>query len=121
MRTVNLHFPIVVYPSSGKGMRRFVAHCLNLDILSDDDSVQGAISQLLELIEHHLDTAEKHDADPFRPAPKRFWAMLGRARRVPRELIERILKEANARHGKASDPKTTIEPSQIDARKLVAV
>lgn len=100
-------------------MGRFVAHCLNLDILADDDSVQGSISLLLELIEHHLDAAERHRADPFRPAPRRYWDMLGQGRRVPRELIDRIVKEANARHGKTCDREEMIEASQIDARKLV--
>lgn len=118
MRKIVVHFPIVVYPSEGEGMRQFSAHCLNLDLLADDDSVQGAIGQLLELIEQQLDAAEEFGADPFQArAPDRYWKMLGNAKRVPEELLERIIKEANARHAN-TPPGSTIDSSQIDAREL---
>lgn len=118
MRKVAVHFPIIIYPSEGEGMRRFTAHCLNLDVLADDDSVQGAISQLLEVIEQQLDAAEEYGADPFLRAPSQYWKMLGDAHPVPRELLERILREANEHRAKSVPPNSALDLSQIDVREL---
>ncbi len=99
-------------------MRRFTAHCLNLDVLADDDSVQAAVSQLLELIEVQLDAAEEFLADPFQRAPEKYWNMLGKARPVPSELIERVVQQANARRSAATSANTAIDSSQVDVREL---
>ena len=121
MRKIAVHFPIVIYPSEGDGMRHFTAHCLNLDLLADDDSVQAAVSQLLELIEQQLDAAEEYGADPFRRAPSQYWKMLGDARPVPHELLERVIKEANARRANTVPSNSAIDSSQMDVRELQLV
>lgn len=121
MRRIAVHFPIVIYPSESDGMRRFTAHCLNLDLLADDDSVQAVLSQLLELIEQQLDAAEEYGADPFRRAPSRYWKMLGDALPVPPELLERVIKEANARRANTIPANSAIDSSQIDVRELQLV
>lgn len=121
MRKIAVHFPIVIYPSESDSMKRYTAHCLNLDLFADDDSVQAALSQLLELIEQQLDAAEEYGADPFRRAPSKYWEMLGHARPVPAELLERILEEANVRRGSTSHPSQALDSSQIDVRELQVV
>ena len=117
MRRVVLRFPIVVYPSEHGDISRFTAHCLNLDIIADDDSLQGALSRLLESIEEQLDAAEENGVDPIQLAPRRYWEMLGRARRIPSELMDRVIRDANKRpadHG----PSGAIDADQLEIREL---
>lgn len=117
MRTITLKFPIVVYPSEDSGMGAYTAHCLNLDVLADHDTVEGALVQLLEVIECQLDAAEEFGADPFRRAPEEYWKKLGSARELSKELVERVVKDANRRHA-TRGPNHAIEPQQIEAREL---
>lgn len=95
MRRVAVPFPIVVYPSEDSGMGIFTAHCLNLDIIADDDTVEGAISTLLELIDLQLSASEAHCADPFCRAPEEYWEKFRSAARIPNELADRIIMNAN--------------------------
>ena len=109
MRSFVVRFAIVVYESEDSGMGRFTAHCLNMDVLADDDTVEGAVSTLLELIETQLDAAEQHGADPLGRAPERYWQKLGAAQEIPRELMERIIDRANHRN--------TAPASRVDLRE----
>jgi len=116
MRRVAIHFPIIVYPSEHADIGPFTAHCLNLDIIADDDNVEGAVSKLLEAIEQHLDAAEEHGADPTRNAPFEYFEKLQRAKKLPDELLERIIREANQRH---TPPLTNpITAEQLEIREL---
>jgi len=117
MRRVLLRFPILVYPSEHDDIGRFTAHCLNLDIIADDDSLEGAVSKLLETIEQQLDAAEESGVDPIQLAPQRYWEMLGRAKKIPSELLERVIKSGNRRHA-AQGPSGQIEPDQLEIREL---
>ena len=117
MRRVLLRFPIVVYPSEQADIARFTAHCLNLDIIADDASLEGAVEKLLESIEEQLDAADENGVDPIQLAPQRYWEMLGRAKQIPPELVERVIRSANKRHG-ARDPSAAIDAEQLEIREF---
>jgi len=112
IRETGVQFPIVVYPSEDAEGGAFTAHCLNMDVLADDDTVEGAVSKVLETIEVSLEAAEKHNANAFRDAPEEYWDKLASARPIARELWERILF-FNANKRRAKDRKTL----RIDAEK----
>lgn len=118
MRRVAMHFPVLVYPSESAGMRRYTAHCLNLDVLADDDTVEGALSLLVEVIEQHLTAAEEYGADPFQRAPDRYWDMLGRARRLPDAVVEQAVRDANQRLGVESGS-SAIDAVQLEIREVI--
>ena len=109
-------FPIVVYPSEDADAGRFTAHCLNMDVLRDDDTVEGAVSKLLETIEETLETAAENGADPFRTAPREYLEKLSRAKKIPAELLERIVAEANRRH--AHGRRHNVDLRKCDLRQL---
>ncbi|MEK7711163.1 MAG: hypothetical protein AAB341_04625 [Planctomycetota bacterium] len=113
MRKVAIHFPIVVYPSEYADIGPFTAHCLNLDIIADDETIEGAVSKLLETIEQHLDAAEAHGADPIQMAPESYWTKLRNAKRIPSELMDRIIGSANKRH-----QLRPLDPAQLEIREL---
>ena len=110
-------FQIVVYPSQDDDGGAYTAHCLNMDLVADDDTVEGAVSRLLETIEAAIEASQKHNADAFRSAPKEYWEMLARAIKLPRELMERIVFHANKRHAAASKKLVDVE-TQCDLRQL---
>jgi hypothetical protein len=99
MSAMGYKFVIVIYPSEDKEGGRFTAHCLNMDVIADDNSIEGAVSDLLENIEATLDAAQKYNANPFKDAPKEYWKKLESAKKLPRELTERIIFSANRRLG----------------------
>lgn len=94
-----LQFRIVVYPSEDNEGGKFTAHCLNMDVLADADTVEGAVSELLETIEASIEAADKHDANAFGYAPEKYWQMLHDAKLLPQELADRIYEHANQRNG----------------------
>jgi hypothetical protein len=93
-----MRFGIVVYPSI-ETVGNFTAHCLNMDVVGEDSTVEGAVSELLEAIEAALDAAIEHDALPPREAPQEIWEKLSKAMPLPAELVERIIANANKRLG----------------------
>lgn len=119
MRRVLLRFPIVVYPSEQADIGGFTAHCLNLDIIADDESLEGAVTKLLDTIEAQLDAADENGVDPIQLAPRRYWEMLGRAKQIPSELVERVIRTANKRHG-VRDPSGAIDAGQLEIREFQA-
>ena len=89
---------IIVYPSAAsEEVQKFIAHCLEMDIIADADTVEDAVLLLLELIETSFDAAQKHDADPFRHAPDEYWKKLVKAQDLAPEMMERIIQEAPKR------------------------
>lgn len=117
MRKIVIRFPIVVYPSELDDVGQFTAHCLNLDVVADDETVEGAVLKLLELIEVKLDAAEEFQADPFDRAPEKYWEMLGRAQELPAELIDRIIQTANKRRGIPQEARIDLR-EQCDVRQV---
>jgi len=95
MRAMQVPVVFVVYPSEFGDMKRFTAHCLNLDVIADDETVEGAFSNLLETVEHTIEVCEEHNANPFKDAPKEYWDKLKRAQSIPKEMAERVILQAN--------------------------
>ena len=64
---------------------KFVAHCLELDVLAVESTKPKAVSLLKELIEDLIEAAIKDDTLDriFTPAPRKFWRALAGA--VPYE------------------------------------
>jgi len=94
---IHIQFPIVIYQSESDDCGAFTAHCLNMDLIADDDTVEGAVSLLPELIESSIESGAKHRANVFRDAPQKYWDILSRAKKLPNELMERIIFNANKR------------------------
>ena len=120
MSGVAMQFRIVVYPSEDDDGGRFTAHCLNLDVIADDDAVEGAVAALLETIEVTILAAEKHGVFPFHDAPREYWAMLARSKPLAEELRERIIRGANKRLG-VNQPAPFDVKTQCDMRQLQVV
>ena len=85
---------------------------------ADDETVEGAVSNLLETVEAALDGASKYNADAFGDAPQKYWDMMASAQELPRELLERIIFNANRRHTPQSEPIIDVEDN-CDIRQLV--
>ena len=97
-----MSFRICVYPSD-QVRKGLIAHSLDLDIMGTGNSIQEALDELLELIEHHIQVCQEHDAQFEFPAPEEVWEKYEIARkknrRVPMELLERVINTANKRLG----------------------
>jgi len=110
-------FPIIIYPSEDDEGGCFTAHCLSTDLIADDDTVEGAVDDLLETIEAGLEAAQKHNANIFREAPQKYWDMLANAQPLAPELMERIIFNANKRVTGSNQPLIDVEKS-CDLRQL---
>jgi hypothetical protein len=62
--------------------QKFVAHCLEFDVLAIEETKPGAIDLLKELIEDQVNSAIADNAleKIFRPAPRKYWEMLAHAK-----------------------------------------
>jgi len=71
---------------------KYVAHCLEMDIVSVGDTVPAAIDLLKELIEDVVLAALEDGAlsEVIRPAPLRYWRRLATA--IPYEPPRRVVK-----------------------------
>ena len=60
---------------------KFVAHCLELDVVAVEETKPKAIDLLKELIEVQVNSAiaDHALARVFRPAPRKYWEMLAQA------------------------------------------
>ena len=110
----SMPFRICIYPCDDKkGV--FIAHCLDLDVISDDTSVEGAVTELLKVIETQIELCETHKAQVFFPAPGRIWQKYTSAkkagRKLPEELIKRIVRNANKRLGHQAPHLDDVLPS----------
>ena len=112
---------VFIYPET-KG-EAYIAQCLDLDIIGMDKSVEGALQELLELIDVQYESCEKTGASVRFRSSESDWDRYKRAQesgtKVPLEIIERIVSEVNLvnRHIKfhiyASSrvPKKCLQPS----------
>ena len=77
-----LDLTVLIYPCR-ENPGRFVAHCLEMDVLAVEDTKPKAILLLKELLEEHIEASLEDNAldQAMRPAPREFWQMLGRATR----------------------------------------
>jgi len=99
----SMSFRICVYPSQ-YDKSYFTAHCLELDIFGQDKTVEGAVGELLQLIENQIEVCEETGA---------VWQKYERAKKakhkLPDELIDRIISQANRHLG-------FVEPLNIGRR-----
>ena len=81
----------------------FIAHCLELDLIGRDTSIQGAVAQLLEAIETQLTACVENKAQLEFWAPGMIWYRYKQARQAGRkiadELLDRIIQQANRHLG----------------------
>ena len=63
--------------------QKFVAHCLEFDVIAIEDTKPRAIDLLKELVEVQVNSAiaDKALEKIFRPAPREYWEMLAHAKR----------------------------------------
>lgn len=118
-RMAYIKFPIVIYPSEDKEGGAYTAHCLNMDLVHDENTIEGAVSGLLETIEVALDEAANHNANAFSRAPSEYWSLLASGQELPAELRERIIFHANKR--RAAKRATINVEAQCDLRQAVTV
>jgi len=84
----------------------FTAHCLELDVIGQGRTIQGAIAQLLEVIETQIESCYENRAQFEFWAPGFVWHKYEVAKRnnrkVPDQLMERIIGAANRGLGRTS-------------------
>jgi len=68
------HLDILVELQEG----RYVAHCLQMDIVTTGTSGDAAVSDMLDLINAHINFAMEHNnvENIFKPAPPEVWRKL---------------------------------------------
>lgn len=97
-----MSFRACIYPSQFD-RRYFTAHCLELDVIGQDTTLEGAVAQLLEAIETQLQTCIETGAQFEFWAPGVVWYKYEQAKKAKRkvsdELLERIIEQANRRLG----------------------
>jgi len=90
----------LLYPCE-EDTRRFVAHCLELDVVAVEDTKPKAIELLKELIEDLVNAATEDGTldEIFHPAPIRYWQKLASATRYtpPERVIKRHIKADRVR------------------------
>jgi hypothetical protein len=72
-----LSLSFLVYPSEDNP-ERFVAHCLQLDIVAVESTISEALLLLKELVQDQFEaaTADGTLENIFQPAPSKYWRML---------------------------------------------
>ena len=97
----SMSFRVCIYPSEEKNY--FIGHCLELDVIGEEKSIEGALNSLLEVIETQIESCQTHNAQFLFPAPGSIWQKYNSAkkakRRISEELIERVSRNANRRLG----------------------
>ena len=97
-----MSFRICVYPSQFD-KDYYTAHCLELDVMGQDKSVEGAVSELLQVIESQLEACQETGSQLQFFAPPGVWRKYDQAkkarRKIPDELMDRIIAQANRRLG----------------------
>lgn len=98
----SMSFRVCVYPSQFDA-EYFTAHCLELDVIGQDKTLEGAVAELLEAIETQLEICVETGAQLEFWAPGIVWYKYEQARKanrkVPDELMNRIIEKANRRLG----------------------
>ena len=81
--------------------RKFVAHCLELDVVAVEGTKPQAIDLLKELVDDLFQSAQDSGTldKVFRPAPLKFWAMLARSKRYepPARVVQHHISAASVR------------------------
>ena len=95
MSSFPLPIRIVVYPSEDTS-GYLIAHCLELDLLGEDKTLEGAVSELLENIAAQVAACMENEARLYFPAPQSIAEKYLHARekgtKIPDEMMRRILR-----------------------------
>jgi hypothetical protein len=80
----------------------WIAHCLELDLVSEGTTPENALRDLLEISIFQVETAQEMGnlESIFRPAPPEIWAMYSRAGNLPpmkKKLTSRSIERFEAR------------------------
>lgn len=69
-------FAIRFYGCYDRKIKKYIVHCLELDLVADGASREEAESNLTDIIQAHLDFAMENDNwdNVFHPAPPDVWA-----------------------------------------------
>jgi predicted RNase H-like HicB family nuclease len=90
-----LGLTFLMYPCE-EAPEKFVAHCLELDVVAVGDTKPAAIDLLKELIEDLMNEAAKDNTleKVIHPAPRQYWEKLAKARRYrpPQRVIDHRIK-----------------------------
>ena len=71
---------------------KFLAHCLELDLVAEGDTARAACKELLDVVDVQVRTCLENDnlENLFFPAPPEVWQKLGRAKdRCQEERLQR--------------------------------
>lgn len=95
MSTFPLPIRIVVYPSEDTS-GYLIAHCLELDLVGENRTLEGAVLELIENIAAQVAACTENEARLYFPAPQSVAEKYLHARekgtKIPDEIIERIIK-----------------------------
>ncbi|MDO8683375.1 MAG: hypothetical protein Q7N50_07840 [Armatimonadota bacterium] len=74
--TLRLRFNVLV---EGQPDGNFMAHCLELDLVAEGNTLEQACSEIMNVIDVHVRTCIENDnmEHLFFPAPKEVWERLG--------------------------------------------
>lgn len=104
--TKKLMLRACVYPSPDEP-DTFVAHCIELDIMGSGHTIQETLDELMDLTNLQIQTCQEHGAQLIFLAPSHIWGIYQAAykanRRLPDELMHRVIQEANRRLGHRFD------------------
>ena len=97
-------FRVCVYPSKDD-VGYYVAHCLELDVVGVDTTVEGSLDEVLEAIETQVSLGNELGIEVGFLAPEDVWKKYRSARKagreIPDELFDRVITHANRRLGHA--------------------
>ena len=80
----------------------WIAHCLDLDIVSIGPTADAAMDQLAEAVGAQLWYAREHDnfEHLFRPAPDEAWKKLGEILKGPHQTVVRKIDDSDRGEGR---------------------
>lgn len=71
----NRTFKVVTYPSEFNDVAKYTAHCLELDLIADGETIESALNNLKETIKIQLEAMKQYNSNLILPAPKKYWDM----------------------------------------------
>lgn len=80
---------------------KFLAHCLELDLVAEGDSAQAACEEVLNIVDIQVRTCLENDnlENLFFPAPPEVWKKLGRAtQHPPGDILRRKFRDPGREH-----------------------
>lgn len=105
----------------------WLAHCLELDIVAEGKTPQGASSDLMDLCNLQIKVALE-DGDlksVFRPAPSEFWKMFfmsaGKSQNAVPQVLSKRPKRTSSKGRKAPPNKSSWPIERIETRQLQLV